>query len=79
MSEQFSVKPDGKYWAIWWGPTLICTSWSDRTSAEALCHVLETLRWADQLDDTDPDSGELGFGAVLSAWALFRDIRQAGR
>lgn len=65
-SESFSVLPDMKYAAIWWGPTLICTVWSPREGAEHLCAILEALRQHDA-------------AALADAWARFRDYRQAGR
>jgi len=77
VSERFVVRPEGKYWAIWWGPTLICTSWSDEASAQALCDILEALRQEDVLGER-PESI---FAAMerKEAWARFRDLRQAGR
>jgi hypothetical protein len=42
--EPFYVRPDGKYWAIYWGPILVCTVWSTEEGARLLCAVLEAIR-----------------------------------
>lgn len=66
MSEPFRVEPDGKYFAIWWGPTLICTEWSTREVAQQHADILEALRQGDMM------------GARV-AWLVFRDTRNRGR
>jgi hypothetical protein len=42
--EPIHVKPDGNYFSIYWGPTLICTVWSTRYGADVFCALLEALR-----------------------------------
>lgn len=78
MSERFHVEPDGKYFAIYWGPTLICTVWSTREFAQSLCDLLEGTR---QMDVSGDDVGALIKGIDLhkAGWEAFRDSRQAGR
>lgn len=86
MSESFRVEPDGKYWVIYWGPTLICTSWSTQEGAQLLCDMLEALRQMDIAAQAPVLLGALGLGSdtlafmrLAGAWARFRDHRQAGR
>lgn len=78
MSESFYLKPAGKYWAIWWGPTLICTVFSDEASAQHLCRFLDATR---QMDNAGSDAGALikAIDQQKEAWEAFRDARQAGR
>jgi hypothetical protein len=42
--EDFYVRPDGKYFAIYWGPILVCTNWSTKEGADNHCALLEALR-----------------------------------
>lgn len=78
MSERFYIRPDGKYYAIYWGPTLICTAWTDEAGAQAQCDILECLRHL----DTPMHPGETAapdFALLVAAWRRFRDHRMAGR
>ena len=76
MSESFRVEPSGLYFAIYWGPTLICTEWTDREGAQLHCDILESLR----LMDRDVDGLELpAFNRLAVAWRAFRDRRNRGR
>jgi hypothetical protein len=79
MSERFYIRPDGKYWAIYWGPTLICTSWSDEASAHAHCAILEATRQMDAAGPDDVAAFLRATGAHMVAWQRFRDLRMAGR
>lgn len=76
MSESFRVEPDGKYFAIYWGPTLICTEWSTREMAQLHADILEALR---QMDE--PVDGPLlpAFNRLAVAWRLYRDAIRRGR
>lgn len=78
MSEPFRVKHDGKYFAIWWGPTLICTEWSTREAAQQHADVLEALR---QMDEAAAGRGDdrIAFARLSGAWAIYRDTIKRGK
>lgn len=78
MSESFRVEPDGKYFAIYWGPTLICTEWSTREQAQHHADVLEALR---RMDEAAAGRGDdrIAFAHLSVMWAIYRDAIRKGR
>lgn len=78
MSESFRVEPDGKYFAIWWGPTLICTEWSTREGAQQHCDILEALRLMDEAAAGHGDD-RVAFLRIAGTWAVYRDAIRRGR
>ncbi len=78
MSESFRIEPSGLYFAIYWGPTLICTEWTDREGAQLHCDILDALRLMDEAAAGYGDD-RVAFLRIAATWAAFRDRRNRGR
>jgi hypothetical protein len=78
MSESFRVEPDGLYFAIYWGPTLICTEWSVREQAQHHADVLEALR---RMDEAAAGRGDdlMAFLHLSAVWTVYRNAIRRGR
>jgi hypothetical protein len=78
VSESFRVEPDGLYFAIYWGPTLICTEWSTREQAQRHADVLEALRLMDEAAVGYGDD-RVAFLRIAATWTIYRDGIRKGR